>query len=65
LPHDAFAQEADFAPFDLLRVDERIFDPVKALKPFDHGFNWSSLLKSPKMDDPNDMRAGFDDDDDD
>jgi hypothetical protein len=64
LPHDAFAHEPDFAPFDLLRVDERIFDPAKALKPFDHGFNWSSLLKSPKMDDPDDMRAGFDDDDD-
>ena len=25
----------------------------------------SSLLKSPKMDDPDDMRAGFEDDDDD
>ncbi len=65
LPHDMFTDAADFAPYDLVRVDQRIFDPAKALKPFDHGFDWKSLLKSPKMDDPDDMRAGFDDDDDD
>ncbi len=65
LPTDFFTSQADLAPYDLVRVDERIFDPAKALKPFDHGFDWHSLLKSPKMDDPADMRAGFDDDDDD
>ena len=46
----------------------RVFDPAKALKPFDRGFDWKALLKSPKMDDPNDMRRTFepeDDDDDD
>ena len=52
-------------PYQVLRVDERLFDPAKALKPFDLGFDWDSLLKSPKMDDPDDMRAGYDDDDDD
>jgi DNA-binding beta-propeller fold protein YncE len=65
LPRDFFTDQPDVAPYNLLRVDERIFDPAKALKPFDHGFDWESLLKSPKMDDPDDMRAGFDDDDDD
>ncbi len=65
LPQDCFADQVNLAPYDLLRVDERIFDPAKALKPFDHGFDWHALLKSPKMDDPDDMRAGFEDDDDD
>lgn len=65
LPRDFFSDRPDLAPYNLLRVDERIFDPAKALKPFDHGFDWESLLKSPKMDDPDDMRAGFDDDDED
>jgi DNA-binding beta-propeller fold protein YncE len=65
LPRDCFAEQPDLEPYNLVRVDERIFDPAKALKPFDHGFDWSSLLKSPKMDDPDDMRAGFEDDDDD
>ncbi len=65
LPRDFFADQPDLTPYDLVRVDERLFDPAKALKPFDHGFDWNSLLKSPKMDDPDDMRAGFDDDDDD
>ncbi len=65
LPHDVFTDVPDFTPYDLVPVDQRIFDPAKALKPFDHGFDWNSLLKSPKMDDPDDMRAGFRDDDDD
>ena len=65
LPRDFFTDKPNLAPYDVRRVDERIFDPAAALKPFDHGFDWNSLLKSPKMDDPDDMRAGFDDDDDD
>ncbi len=65
LPRDVFTDVPDFTPYDLVPVDQRLFDPAKALKPFDHGFDWSSLLKSPKMDDPDDMRAGFRDDDDD
>lgn len=65
LPRDFFGEQPDLAPYQLRRVDERIFDPALALKPFDRGFDWKSLLESPEMDDPDDMRAGFDDDDDD
>jgi DNA-binding beta-propeller fold protein YncE len=65
LPRDFFSDEPDYAPYDLRKVDDRIFDPAKALKPFDRGFDWKSLLESPEMDDPDDMRAGFADDDDD
>ncbi|MFO1019908.1 MAG: bifunctional YncE family protein/alkaline phosphatase family protein [Planctomycetales bacterium] len=69
LPDDMFAELPDPKGYQLLKSDTRVFDPAKALKPFDRGFNWSSLLKSPKMDNPEDMRrnflAGGDDDDDD
>jgi YVTN family beta-propeller protein len=64
LPRDFFADQPDFTPYTMLPVDPRIFDPDQALKPFDRGFDWKSLLESPEMDDPDDMRAGFDDDDD-
>ncbi|MBI3837661.1 MAG: phosphoesterase [Planctomycetia bacterium] len=65
LPRDFFTDTPNLATYTMLPVDARIFDPGKALKPFDHGFDWKSLLESPEMDDPDDMRAGFDDDDDD
>jgi YVTN family beta-propeller protein len=63
LPRDFFTDTPNLATYATLPVDARIFDPAKALKPFDHGFNWQSLLESPIMDDPHDMRAAFDDDD--
>ena len=65
MPRDFFSDKPNLATYNVRRVDERIFDPAKALKPFDHGFDWKTLLDSPEMDDPDDMRAGFDDDDDD
>ena len=57
LPRDAFSDEPDLAPYDLRALTTQSSIPAKALKPFDHGFDWKSLLKSPKMDDPDDMRA--------
>ncbi len=65
LPFDMFAEQPDLTPFDLLQSDLPVFDPAKALKPFDRGFDWKALLKSPKMDDPNDMRRTFEPEDDD
>ncbi|HEV3136353.1 MAG TPA: alkaline phosphatase family protein [Pirellulales bacterium] len=65
LPRDFFTDKPNLDPYTMLPVDARIFDPAAALKPFDHGFDWKSLLESPEMDDPDDMRAGFDDDDND
>jgi hypothetical protein len=59
MPSDCFSHQPDFTPYTPKPVDPRLFDPTKALKPFDHGFDWSRLLDSPKMDDPDDMRAGF------
>lgn len=65
LPHDLFAETPDLTPYDLVQSDLRLFDPTKALKPFDRGFDWKALLKSPKMDDPKDMLRTFEPEDDD
>jgi hypothetical protein len=43
---DCFTTEPDFAPYDLLPVDSRVFDPAKARDPLD------PAPPSPKMDDP-------------
>lgn len=59
MPRDCFTDKPDFTPYALNPVDVRLFDPAKALKPFDRGFDWKRLLESPEMDDPDDMRAGF------
>ncbi len=52
---DMFADEPDFTPYVALSADIRIFDPQKALDPFDEDFNWKALDESPVIDDPTDM----------
>jgi hypothetical protein len=59
MPGDCFSAEPDFTPYTPKPVDARLFEPAKALKPFERGFDWSKLRDSPEMDDPDDMRAGF------
>ncbi|MBS1682058.1 MAG: bifunctional YncE family protein/alkaline phosphatase family protein [Bacteroidetes bacterium] len=59
-----FNPKPDFTPYRALPVDQRIFDPVKALTPLNEKFDWEAVLHSPKLDDPEDMRADMDDDDD-
>jgi YVTN family beta-propeller protein len=59
LPRDMFAAVPDFTPYQLRTIDPRLFDPAKALKPFDRGFNWGALLESPEMDKLEDMRENF------
>lgn len=59
MPRDCFSDQPDFTPYTLKPVDPRLFDPAKALKPFERGFDWKRLLESPDMDDPDTMRAGF------
>lgn len=46
---DCFTDEPDFAPYRLLPVDARIFDPAKARDPLDP-------KPSPRMDDPSFLR---------
>ena len=52
---DMFTGVPDFTPYSALPADTRIFDPQKALTPFDEDFDWSSLDDSPKLDDPAEM----------
>ncbi|NIM89800.1 MAG: beta-propeller fold lactonase family protein [Candidatus Aminicenantes bacterium] len=53
---DMFTDQPDFAPFAALPVDQRIFDPQKALDPLDENFNWKALQESPRLDDPEVMQ---------
>jgi YVTN family beta-propeller protein len=53
---DCFTTEPDFTPYHALPVDARIFDPAKALKPFDEKFDWEALVQSPKLDDPEEIK---------
>jgi YVTN family beta-propeller protein len=52
---DIFTTTPNFKPYEALNVDSRIFDPQKALDPFDEKFNWKALQDSPKIDNEVDM----------
>lgn len=52
---DLFTDKPDYAPFRAAPVDIRIFDPQKALTPFDEKFDWKALEESPVMDNKEDM----------
>ena len=59
LPRDFFTDKPDFAPFNIHPVDQRLFNPDLAFKPFDRRFNWKGLIESPEMDKLEDMRENF------
>ncbi len=50
LLQDFFTDTPDFTPFTVEMVDKRIFDPQKALDPYDVNFRWESLKESPEID---------------
>jgi YVTN family beta-propeller protein len=52
---DFFAETPDFTPYNAIPVDPRIFNPQKALDPFDENFDWKALEESPVMDNKEDM----------
>jgi len=53
---DMFSDKPDFTPYNALPVDVRIFDPQKALDPFDEKFDWKQLKKGPERDNMRDMK---------
>ena len=53
---DCFTTEPDFAPYDAVPVDERIFDPAKAMTPLDEDFDWKAAAESPELDDPEEIK---------
>lgn len=52
---EMFTSTPDYTPYNALHVDSRIFNPQKALDPFDEKFNWKALQDSPKIDNEEDM----------
>jgi len=52
---DMFTDKPDFTPYNALPVDKRIFDPQKALDPFDKDFDWKAIENSPEIDNVEDM----------
>jgi len=52
---DFFTNIPDYSPYIARPVDIRVFDPQKALDPFDEKFDWKTLEKSPEIDDVDDM----------
>lgn len=52
---DLFDHTPDFTPYHAVAVDQRIFDPQKAMDPFDEAFDWKALEESPVMDNQEDM----------
>lgn len=57
LLQDFFTNEPDLTPYELVMVDNRIFDPRKALDPYDRDFRWESLGESPEIDNEADFRS--------
>jgi YVTN family beta-propeller protein len=56
---DCFTDKPDFAPYNALPVDVRIFDPVKALTPLHEKFDWEAARHSPELDDPDDIKKAL------
>lgn len=52
---DLFTNVPDYTPYQAIPVDIRIFDPVKALDPYDEKFNWKAVRESPEIDNVRDM----------
>jgi YVTN family beta-propeller protein len=52
---DFFTDTPDPRTYAALPADIRIFDPQKALDPFDEDFDWKALEESPVMDNKEDM----------
>lgn len=61
---DLFAETPDFAPFNAVPIDLRLFDPAKALDPFDEKFDWKAVQESAPLDKVEDMQKRMKDDDD-
>ncbi len=47
---DLFTNTPDFAPYNATPSDPRIFDPQKALDPFDEKFDWKAFAESEELD---------------
>ncbi len=56
LLQDFFTDQPDFTPYLVQMVDTLVFNPQKALDPYDVDFRWESLGESPELDNEADFR---------
>jgi hypothetical protein len=61
LLQDFFTDKPDYTPYSVEMADRRIFDPQKALDPYDRNFRWESLGESSEIDNEDDFRASHND----
>jgi len=47
---DMFTNTPDFTPYNATPADPRVFDPQKALDPFDEKFDWKAFAESGELD---------------
>ena len=47
---DLFTNQPDYTPYNALPADAKIFDPAKALTPFDEKFDWKAFSESEELD---------------
>ena len=52
---DFFTDTPNYRTYSAIPADHRVFDPQKALDPFDENFDWKALDESPVMDNKEDM----------
>jgi DNA-binding beta-propeller fold protein YncE len=52
---DFFTDTPDSSPYHAQEVDRAVFDPQKALDPFDEKFDWKAVKESPELDKVEDM----------
>jgi YVTN family beta-propeller protein len=60
---DFFTNQPDFTPYNAIAIDPRLFDPQKALDPFDEKFDWKAFTESEELDRTETMQKRREEDD--
>ncbi len=60
---DLFTDKPDFTPYHAVPADVRLFDPQKALDPFDEKFDWKAFAQSEELDRTENMQKRRDEED--
>jgi hypothetical protein len=51
LLQDFFTDKPDYTPYTLVKSDDRVFDPLQAMKRYNKTVDWRKIEKGPDMDD--------------
>ena len=52
---DFFTSTPNYKPYNALSVNKAMFDPQKALNPFNEKFDWKAVEEAPRIDDVEEM----------